>query len=146
MSEKGDISDFKEEEYNGNNRKLTNSLEPNKNIPVKTQIRRMDTDLEKVRKDLEEYKKNNNMLKGELISLEGRIKEKCNELCKSIIDDLSNFKKDFNRVIVSDKTETNLFKAQVNVVNEDKIKLQKETLSLQSRMRQCEIDVGVEYK
>lgn len=142
MSEKGDISDFKEEEDNAKNSRIG----VNKNIPVKTQIRTLETDISKLRKDLEENKKGNNMLKGELISLEGRIKEKCNELCKCIIDNLSNLKKDLNRIVVSDRTEIDLFKAQVNIVNEDKIKLQKETLSLQSRMSTCEIDVGVEYK
>ena len=33
-----------------------------------------------------------------------------------------------------------------NSLNDDKIKLQKETKSLQSRMRTCEIDIGVKPK
>ena len=85
-------------------------------------------------------------LKGELISLEGTIKEKCNELSKCIIDDLSNFDKDLKRVIQNDRTETDFFKVQLNSLNDDKVKLQKETISLQSRMRTCEVDVGVDTK
>ena len=55
-------------------------------------------------------KKGSMMMKGGLSNLEGTIKEKCNELCKSIMDDLSNFDKDLKRVIQNDRTETNFFK------------------------------------
>ena len=117
-----------------------------KNIPVKTQIRQMEKDLADLRADLNENKKCGMTLKGELISLEGTIKEKCNELSKCIIDDLSNFDKDLKRVIKNDRTETDFFKVQLNSLNDDKVKLQKETISLQSRMRTCEVDVGVDTK
>ena len=117
-----------------------------KNIPVKTQIRQMEKDLADLRADLNENKKCGMTLKGELISLEGTIKEKCNELSKCIIDDLSNFEKDLKRVIQNDRTETDFFKVQLNSLNDDKVKLQKETISLQSRMRTCEVDIGVDTK
>lgn len=146
MSERGDISDFKEEDEDGKKNKIDDIISSKKNIPVKTHMHRMEADLSKLQKDLEENKKLGNMLKGELISLEGKIKEKCNELSKCIIDDLSNFKKDLNRAIVNDKTETDFFKTQTNSLNEDKIKLQKESISLQSRMSACEVDIGVESK
>ena len=117
-----------------------------KNIPVKTQIRQMEKDLAELRAALNENKKCGMTLKGELISLEGTIKEKCNELSKCIIDDLSNFEKDLKRVIQNDRTETDFFKVQLNSLNDDKVKLQKETISLQSRMRTCEVDIGVDTK
>ena len=117
-----------------------------KNIPVKTQIRQMEKDLAELRADLNENKKCGMTLKGELISLEGTIKEKCNELSKCIIDHLSNFDKDLKRVIQNDRTETDFFKVQLNSLNDDKVKLQKETISLQSRMRTCEVDIGVDTK
>ena len=117
-----------------------------KNIPVKTQIRQMEKDLAELRADLNENKKCGMTLKGELISLEGTIKEKCNELSKCIIDDLSNFDKDLKRVIQNDRTETDFFKVQLNSLNDDNVKLQKETISLHSRMRTCEVDIGVDTK
>ena len=117
-----------------------------KNIPVKTQIRQMEKDLAELRAALNENKKCGMTLKGELISLEGTIKEKCNELSKCIIDDLSNFEKDLKRVIQNDRTETDFFKVQLNSLNDDKVKLQKETISLQSRMRTCEVDIGIDTK
>ena len=106
----------------------------------------MEKDLAELRAGLNDNKKSGMMIKGELSGLEWTIKEKGNELCKSILDDLSNFEKDLKRVIQNDRTETDFFKLQTNALNDDKIKLQKETISLQSRMRACEIDIGVDPK
>ena len=136
---------FKENEEEDSRPKFEMS-QTKKNIPVKTQIRQMEKDLAELRAALNENKKCGMTLKGELISLEGTIKEKCNELSKCIIDDLSNFDKDLKRVIKNDRTETDFFKVQLNSLNDDKVKLQKETISLQSRMRTCEVDIGVDAK
>ena len=136
---------FKENEEEDSRPKFEMS-QTKKNIPVKTQIRQMEKDLAELRAALNENKKCGMTLKGELISLEGTIKEKCNDLSKCIIDDLSNFDKDLKRVIQNDRTETDFFKVQLNSLNDDKVKLQKETISLQSRMRTCEVDIGVDAK
>ena len=136
---------FKEREEEDSKQKFDIS-QPKKNIPVKTQIKQMEKDLAELRADLNENKKCGMTLKGELISLEGTIKEKCNELSKCIIDDLANFEKDLKRVIQNDRTETDFFKVQMNSLNDDKVKLQKETISLQSRMRTCECEIGVDPK
>ena len=135
---------FKEDEENQEEKPKTIQL--NKFQPIKNRIRQMEKDLAELRAGLNDNKKSGMMIKGELSGLEGTIKEKCNELCKSILDDLSNFEKDLKRVIQNDRTETDFFKLQTNALNDDKIKLQKETISLQSRMRTCEIDIGVDPK
>ena len=114
--------------------------------PVKTRIRQLEKDLQELRSNINENKKAGMTIKGELNVLETTIKEKCNELCKCIMEDLANFDKDLKRVIQNDRTETDFFKVLTNSLNEDKIKLQKETISLQERMRNCEIDIGVEPK
>ena len=95
---------FKEREEEDSRQKFDIS-QPKKNIPVKTQIKQMEKDLAELRADLNENKKCGMTLKGELISLEGTIKEKCNELSKCIIDDLANFEKDLKRVIQNDRKE-----------------------------------------
>ena len=114
--------------------------------PVKTRIRQLEKDMQELRSNINENKKAGMTIKGELNVLETTIKEKCNELCKCIMEDLANFDKDLKRVIQNDRTETDFFKVLTNSLNEDKIKLQKETISLQERMRNCEIDIGVEPK
>ena len=138
---------FKEEEEGEEKAKIQTTLGGSgKFQPVKTRIRQLEKDIQELRGNLNENKKSGMVIKGELAVLETTIKEKCNELCKCIMDDLANFDKDLKRVIQNDRTETDFFKVQTNSLNDDKIKLQKETISLQSRMRTCEIDIGVEPK
>ena len=138
---------FKEDNEMEENPKLLTSFGNQvKFQPVKTRIRQLEKDMQELRSNINENKKAGMTIKSELIVLETTIKEKCNELCKCIMEDLANFDKDLKRVIQNDRTETDFFKVQTNSLNDDKIKLQKETISLQSRMRNCEIDIGVEPK
>ena len=146
QNQSGEEMNFKEDEEGEEKPKIQTSLGGGKFQPIKSRIRQFEKDLAELRSNLNENKKAGMVIKGELSVLETTIKEKCNELCKCIMDDLSNFDKDLKRVIQNDKTETDFFKTQTNSLNDDKIKLQKETISLQSRMRTCEIDVGVEPK
>ena len=142
-----DDMNFKEEEEGDEKPKIQTSIGVSgKFQPIKARIRQLESDMNDLRSGLNENKKAGMVIKGELAILETTIKEKCNELCKCIMDDLANFDKDLKRVIQNDRTETDFFKVQTNSLNDDKIKLQKETISLQSRMRNCEIDIGVEPK
>ena len=140
-----DDMNFKEEEEE-ERPKIQTSLGNSKFKPIKARIRQLEKDISELRGNLNENKKSGMVIKGELAVMETTIKEKCNELCKCIMDDLTNFDKDLKRVIQNDRTETDFFKVQTNSLNDDKIKLQKEVISLKSRMRQCEIDIGVEPK
>jgi hypothetical protein len=139
---------FKENEHDESKlqQQNYNIIQPKRNVPIKTQIKQLEKELSDLRAGLNENKKAGMLLKGELIGLEGVVKEKCNELSKAIIDDLVNFDKDLKRVIKEDRTSTDFFKVQLNSLNDDKIKLQKETISLASRMRTCEVEIGVDPK
>ena len=138
---------FKEDEEGEDKSKIQSTITGARRYPpIKPRIRQFEKDLADLRNALNENKKAGMIIKGDLSVLETSIKEKCNELCKCVMDDIANFDKDLKRVIQNDKTETDFFKTQTNSLNDDKIKLQKETISLQSRMKTCEIDVGVEPK
>ena len=138
---------FKEEEDFEEKPKAQSSLGASTKFhPIKSRLRKLEKNIQELRSNINENKKAGMTIKGELAVLETTIKEKCNELCKCIMDDLTNFDKDLKRVIQNDRTETDFFKVQVNSLTDDKIKLQKETISLQARMRNCEIDIGVEPK
>lgn len=84
-------------------------------------------------------------MRSENQALEHKSKEKCNEITKSVLDDLANLEKEFKRVIQNDRTETDFLKQQIASLNQDKIKLQQSTITLESRMKTCEVEVGVEY-
>ena len=137
---------FKEDEDGEEKPKVQTSIGGRNFQPVKSRIRQLEKDLAELRGNLNENKKAGMVIKEELSVLETTIKEKCNELCKCVMDDLANFDKGLKRVIQNDMTETDFFKVQTNALNDDKIELQKETISLQYRMRNCEIDIDVEPK
>ena len=116
-NQSGDDLNFKEDSDGEEKPKVDTIGITSKFHPIKQRIRQMEKDIADLRAALNENKKGSMMMKGGLSNLEGTIKEKCNELCKSIMDDLSNFDKDLKRVIQNDRTETNFFKVQTNALN-----------------------------
>jgi hypothetical protein len=124
--------------------KIEDAATNKKSMPVKAQIKKMEDDIVKLRNALSENMKVSSTVRTDFVSLESKVKDKCNDLSKALIDDLSNFDKDLKRVMQNDKNETDFFQIQTNGLNDDKIKLQKEVISLKARMKTCEIDIGVE--
>lgn len=117
-----------------------------KNMPVKTHMRKLEDILAELKRNLNDNRKSSEILRSEHQSLEHKTKEKCNEIVKLIMDDLNNFDKDLRRIMQNDKTETDFFKTQVNCIMQDKIKLQQNGISLESKLKVCENDVGVDYQ
>ena len=103
-NQSGDDLNFKEDSDGEEKAKVDTIGITSKFHPIKQRIRQMEKDIAELRQGLNENKKSSMMMKGGLSNLEGTIKEKCNELCKSIMDDLSNFDKDLKRVIQNDIT------------------------------------------
>ncbi len=59
---------------------------------------------------------------------------------------MSSLDRDIKKVQQNDKTETDYFKQQVNMLISDKTKLQQNYNNLDSRLVQCETDVGISNK
>ena len=116
-----------------------------RNVPIKIQIKKIEETISELKKDISENKKNGLILKSENESLNHRVKEKCNEITKLIIDDLSNLDKDFRRIISNDKNETDFFKQQVSSLIQEKTNLQQKTIVLETKIRQCENDIGIDF-
>ena len=134
------------DEYEGEgNYKADEMLSNKKNMPVKAHMRKIEDIIAELKTDLNNNKKNGNLLRADQVSLEHKSKEKCNEITKCIMDDLYNFDKDFKRVLQNDKTESDFFKQQINSLNQDKIKLQQNVINLESKLRTCETDIGIDY-
>jgi len=66
-------------------------------------------------------------------------------MLKLFTDDLVLLDKDIRRVQQSDKTETDFFKQQISSLVSDKTKLQQNVIGLETRLNQCENDVGISY-
>ena len=61
------------------------------------------------------------------------------------MEDLNNFEKEFKRVIQNDKNETDFLKKQVNSLILDKTNLDQSRISLETKLKMCEDDVGIEF-
>lgn len=116
-----------------------------KNIPVKPHIRKIEEYLADIKKDLGENRKSASVLRSEHQALEHKTKEKCNEITKMCIDDLTNFERELKRVMLNDRSENEFLSQQVNSLNQDKIKLQQNRISIESKLAMCENDVGIDY-
>ena len=82
-------------------------------------------------------------MRSENITLEHSTKQRCNELVKNIMDSLSTLEKEFKSEIKNDKKETDFLKSQVNELIHNKNDLQKNVLSINTRLTTCENDVGM---
>jgi hypothetical protein len=117
-----------------------------KNMPVKTHMRKMEEAIAELKNDLNSNNKNSQMLRAENAALLSRTQEKCNEISKAIMDELQNFEKDFTRIKQNDKTETAFFDQQIKSLQQDAVRLKSQVIQLDSRLKSCEVDVGVDYK
>ena len=117
-----------------------------KNMPVKTHIRKMDETIAELRNDLNNNLKNGQLLRGENSALQTKSQEKCNEITKCIMDDLYNFEKDYARIKQNDRTETQFFDQQIKSLQQDSVRLKSQVIQLDSRLRTCENEVGVDCK
>mmetsp|Transcript_13818 Transcript_13818/g.14370 ORF Transcript_13818/g.14370 Transcript_13818/m.14370 type:complete len:145 (+) Transcript_13818:19-453(+) len=114
-------------------------------MPIKPHIKQIEDFIAEVRKECDENKKTSGILKGDLNVLGHKGKEKCNELTKLIMEDLHNLEKEFKRTVQSDRTEIDFFKQQLHGLNQDKIKIKQSSISLDTRLKQCETDVGMGF-
>lgn len=141
---RGDDFDNDDNEFESN-LKMDELHATKKNMPVKTHMRKMEEIIADLKTDLNNNKKNGQILNSECRTLEHKTKEKCNEITKCIMDDLYNFEKDFARIRQNDKTETAFLDNQVKSLMQDSLKLKQNVISLDSRQRTCEAEVGVDY-
>ncbi len=134
------------DEYENDNYKVDEMHITKKNMPVKTHMRKMEEIITELKSNLNDNRKNQQTTFNDCRALEHKTKEKCNEITKCITDDLYNFDKDFSRIRQNDKTETAFFDQQVKSLMNDSLKLKTNVMSLDARLKQCEIDVGIDYR
>ncbi len=147
MNTRDYVTDFNEhDEYENDNYKVDELHSNKKNMPVKTHMRKMEEIINELKSNLNDNRKNQQATFNECRALEHKTKEKCNEITKCIMDDLYNFEKDFARIRQNDKTETAFFDQQVKSLAQDSLKLKTNVISLDSRLKQCETDVGIDYR
>merc|ERR1711907_914268 len=103
-------------------------------LPIKGHILKLEDMLQNLLNELEDSRKNIQMLRSEFIAMEHSHKENCNNMSKEIMDEACRLEKDYHKIQQLDKAEMHYLRQQIYNLNLDKIKLQQNTLVLENKV------------
>ena len=83
-------------------------------------------------------------MRSECATLEHHATETTNDILKEIIEDIGNLNNDFLKLQANDVNECNFLKQQVNSLIQEKMLVQQDAISLDTRIHSIENDVGYE--
>ena len=111
---------------------------------VKHRVRQIEIKLSESKKDLNENRKESQVIASELSQLDVKQRENSNEIFKEIMEDVLNLEKDFRKLVEQDNNEVNFLKQQIQQTNAEKTKLQQNVVILDTRTTHVEQEVGYE--
>merc|ERR1712166_1234578 len=114
------------------------------NLPIKNRVNALDRTTKEAGKMLNDNKKEVQLLRSECATLEHHATETTNDILKEVIEDIANLEKDYLKLQASDIDQINFLKAEIAVLNQEKIALQQNSVALDSRITVCEQDIGYE--
>ena len=95
-------------------------------------------------KDLNENKKDAQLVRSELATFEHQAIELNNDTLKAIMEDILNLESDFRKMQNMDVNENGFLRQQVQQLINEKTKIEQSTLLLDSRINAIEHEVGFE--
>lgn len=93
---------------------------------------------------MNESKKEVQLLRSEFMTLEHKNKEVVNETLKELLEDIVNVEKDFRKLVQMDNNEIVFLKQQIAQLNQEKTKIQQNSIILGTRIANVENEVGFE--
>ena len=116
-----------------------------KNIPAKDHLKKLEIILEEIRNDYFTNVNEGNRLRSQIVTIEHITKENCNELVKSLINDLHIIRTQIIEIRDNDRSDNEYLKQQTQYLIAEKIKIQNELSLLNTKLNQLEVDVGIGY-
>ena len=95
-------------------------------------------------KTLNDNKKDSQLLRSECATLEHQSTECLNDILKEILEDVNNLEKDFRKLQQSDLNEISFLKQQAVQLQQEKMRLQQNTIMVDNRVTNVEGEVGYE--
>ena len=83
-------------------------------------------------------------MRSECATLEHHATETTNDILREIIEDIGNLNNDFLKLQANDANECLFLKQQVNTLIQEKMVIQQDAISLDTRIHAIENDVGYE--
>ena len=95
-------------------------------------------------KNLQDNKRDSQILRSECASLEHQMSEFLSELLKQVCGDIANLEEDFRKTQQADINEMNFLKQQHQQLIQEKVNLQQAYVLMDNRVRGIEETVGFE--
>ena len=95
-------------------------------------------------KNLQDNKRDSQILRSECATLEHQMNEYLNELLKQVCGDIANLEDDFRKTQHADINEMNFLKQQHQQLLQEKVNLQQAYVLMDNRVRSIEEEVGFE--
>ena len=93
---------------------------------------------------MNDNKKDSQLLRSECATLEHQSTECLNDILKEILEDINNLEKDFRKLQQSDLNEVSFLKQQCVQLQQEKMRLQQNTIMVDNRVTNIEGEVGYE--
>ena len=111
---------------------------------IKTFIGKLKTRSEQITQDIFYSRQNHHLVKAELKSIDGRKNEACNDLTTSSLDSLEALQREFKQLVSEEKTTVSFLKEQLANLSQEKLKLEQNTILLNTRVTEVEKEVGID--
>lgn len=98
--------------------------------------------MDALRSDLDDSKKNTQMIRADIMAIEHSMKEGNSEMMRAMMEECLRVEKEFRKIANIEKSENEFLKQQMRQLTQDKMKLQQNTLVLENRVEASENDVG----
>uniref|UniRef100_A0A7S3J6X2 Uncharacterized protein n=1 Tax=Euplotes harpa TaxID=151035 RepID=A0A7S3J6X2_9SPIT len=112
--------------------------------PIKQRVKMVEKSISDGKVELNNNKKEMQVLRSECATLEAKNKETTNEILKEILEDIANLDKDFKKLVEMDNNEVKFLQQQLFQLTQEKTKLQQSVVMLDTRVANVENDVGFE--
>ena len=96
-------------------------------------------------RDIEQAKKEVEIERLDIITLESSHKGGDSEFETILTDETERLEREFDRMNNIDKAEADYIRSQINQLNQDKFRTNQNLALLEERIRQTDIDIGFKY-
>ena len=125
--------------------KRTQSFEEAMHKPVSAHVEKIDDNLNSLLKDLENSRKDLQILKADLTRLEQLGIDWNSELGRVLMIEMGRIEEDFRKNGRKDREQLEFFGQQMKFLKQDRQKLEEATELLGLRVKECENDVGFRF-
>ena len=113
-------------------------------LPVKTKVKTIQFNIQEGEDELKDNQKELLECRNEVLTLKNTVLDDLKTVQEEILEKVNKVQTDLNRISKTDFDDTSNLKKQTLGLNQEKVKLQKNIIALNQRIKQVEDDIGYE--